>query len=76
MTDEDIAEFGHLWSEQAKDLFLLIALSEERTAPEKCLIYSKVDQRVMRISDDQLAAEVKRLMAQVRVPVTLSRPWN
>jgi hypothetical protein len=75
MTDEDIAEFGHLWSDQAKDQFLLVALSGDRMSPEQCLIYTKATKTVKRISDDQLAAEVKRRMAGVGVPITLSLPW-
>jgi hypothetical protein len=75
MTDEDIAVYGYLWSEQAKDLFLLVALSEDTVDPEQCLIYSMADQTVMRICDDQLAEEVNKRMAADGVHVTLSLPW-
>lgn len=75
MTDEDIENFGEYWSPQAKDHFLLVARSEDRTAPEQCLIDHKAAKTVSRIDNNQLAAEVKRMMAKAGVPITLSIPW-
>ena len=69
MTDEDVAEFGHLWSDSAKDQFLLVALEDDQMAPEQCLIYTKATKTVKRISDGQLAAAVKRMMAVAGVPI-------
>ncbi len=69
MTDEDIVEFGDLWSLNARDNYYLICVSDEGVVLERCVIYSKITQTAKSISDDKLADEVKKRMFDAGVPI-------
>lgn len=74
MRDEDLIEFGDLWSPNAKDKYYLICVSDDGVVLERCVIYSKVTQTAKSISDDRLAAEVKRKMFDAGVPIVRYPP--
>ncbi|MDX1945526.1 MAG: hypothetical protein SFU86_08955 [Pirellulaceae bacterium] len=74
MTDEDIAEFGHLWSLDAQHHYCLIYLRSGAVELERCVIFSRNARTAKLISDDQLATEVKRKMVEAGVPILRSLP--
>lgn len=74
MTDDDVAEFGHLWSPDAQRHYCLIYLSDGTVELERCVIFSKTARTAKLISDDRLATEVKRKMVEAGVPILRSLP--
>jgi hypothetical protein len=72
MTDDDIAEFGHLWSPDAKRHYCLIYLRDGDVEFERCVIFSKTARTGKLISDDRLAADVERKMVEAGVPILRS----
>lgn len=74
MTDDDVAEFGHLWTPDAKHHYCLIYLRDGDVELERCVIFFKTARTAALISDDRLATEIKRKMFEAGVPILRSLP--
>jgi hypothetical protein len=69
MEDEDVAEFGDLWSPSAKQNYCLIHYPEDDAVLEKCMIYSKDTKTLTIIESGSLALKVMRKMFDAGVPI-------